>query len=116
MQLEVDGDRKVDYENDEKFEICKENESEIIQHESKFDHTENYEDIDYQFDENSLKIELPKSELFQCNEYDKSFLGSSATSLEELCRAFTIFPNQGQNIESIYLISSIAFANNFVII
>ena len=49
------------------------------------------------------------------DEYDKSFLGSSATSLEELCRAFTIFPNQGQNIESIYLISSIENSNGTAI-
>ena len=41
------------------------------------------------------------------DDYDKSFLGSSSTSLEELCRAFSIFPNKGQNLESVYLISSI---------
>ena len=41
------------------------------------------------------------------DEYDKTLLGSSSTSLHEICRAFTIFPNSGQTSNQIHIISSI---------
>jgi penicillin-binding protein 1A len=41
------------------------------------------------------------------DEYDKTLLGSSSTSLHEICRAFTIFPNDGQTANHIHIISSI---------
>ena len=41
------------------------------------------------------------------DEYDKTLLGSSSTSLHEICRAFTIFPNGGQTANHIHIISSI---------
>ena len=45
------------------------------------------------------------------DDYDKTFLGSSSTRLEEMCRAFSIFPNGGENIDKAHIVSSIISPN-----
>jgi membrane carboxypeptidase/penicillin-binding protein len=49
------------------------------------------------------------------DEYDKTLLGSSAISLEEFCRAFTIFPNAGKSPNTLHIISSIVDAGGTTI-
>ncbi|MFP6874452.1 MAG: transglycosylase domain-containing protein [Verrucomicrobiales bacterium] len=49
------------------------------------------------------------------DEYDKTLLGSSAISLKEFCRAFTIFPNGGNSPNTLHIISSIVDAGGSTI-
>ncbi len=49
------------------------------------------------------------------DEYDKTLLGSSPISLEEFCRAFTIFPNAGKSPDTLHIISSIVDARGTTI-
>jgi len=49
------------------------------------------------------------------DDYDKTFLGSSSTRLEEICRAFSVFPNGGENINKVHIISSIISPNKKII-
>lgn len=39
--------------------------------------------------------------------FNATLLGKSETSMEELCRAYTVFPNQGHHPNAIFIISSI---------